>query len=244
VRRRRQPNLLPSKTLQAISRCQGAGATLSGGVKESRRWLKHHERMLLGLFGGASGTGRWMKSQRGRNSKRGAIPEVGNTTEGHRISARNKTSRSSTRGVAAGETRSALREVTARRERPATSREALCGGGKPLNETTRARFISTPSPGDERWSSRRGLKPQDRERQVDERRPVGHGKKELCSGTNHKGMNPVFLHGWIGGRSGGRAEHGAWKHARSPALRIGECHTFGWSKSRSVRSPEIQDPRD
>jgi hypothetical protein len=103
--------------------------------------------MLLGLFGGAGGTGRWKKSQRGRNSKRGAIPEVGNTTEGHRISARNKTSRSSTRGVAAGETRSALREVTARRERPAMSREALCGGGKPLNEKTRARFISKPLTG-------------------------------------------------------------------------------------------------
>jgi len=83
----------------------------------------------------------------GEELEEGSDPEVGNTAGGHRISARNKTSRSSTRGVAAGETRSALREVTARRERPAMSREALCGGGKPLNEKTRARFISKPLTG-------------------------------------------------------------------------------------------------
>jgi hypothetical protein len=125
----------------------------------------------------------------GEELDEGSDPEVGNTAGGHRISARNKTSRSSARGVAAGETRSALREVTARRERPATSRKALCRGGNPLNETTRARLISTsPNRGSGRSSSSRGLKPQDRERQVNERRPAGHGKKELCSGISHKGI--------------------------------------------------------
>jgi hypothetical protein len=84
----------------------------------------------------------------GEELEEGSDPEVGNTANGLRIFARNKTSRSSARGVAAGETRSALREVTARREHPATSREALCGGGKPLNEKTRARFNSDPRPGE------------------------------------------------------------------------------------------------
>jgi len=59
---------------------------------------------------------------------------VGNTAGEDRILARNETSKSSTHAVAAGETRSAAWTVTTRRERPATSREALCEGSKPLNE--------------------------------------------------------------------------------------------------------------
>ncbi len=101
----------------------------------------------------------------GEELEEGSDPEVGNTAKGHRIFARNKTSRSSTRGVAAGETRSALREVTARREHPATSREALCEGGKPLNEKTRTRFIPNQSLGGGTGAevAGRGSKPQDRE---------------------------------------------------------------------------------
>jgi hypothetical protein len=70
----------------------------------------------------------------GAQLEEGSDPKAGNTAAVHRIFTRNKTSRSSTRGVAAGETRSATRNVTARRERPAMSWEALCGGSKPLNE--------------------------------------------------------------------------------------------------------------
>jgi len=114
----------------------------------------------------------------GQNSKRGAIPKVGNTAEGHRISARNETSRPSARGVAAGETRSALREVTARREHPATSREALCGGSKPLNEQTRA------------TSSRARASAEERALKSDEGRNLMAGiagRREPACGTRQEG---------------------------------------------------------
>jgi hypothetical protein len=83
------------------------------------------------------------------------------------------------------------------------SRKALCGGGKPLNRTAQARLSPTlREQREEHWVADEGRNLRTENVQEAERQLAGQGEKELCSGSNHKGMKPDSQKE-IGGRSNG-----------------------------------------
>jgi hypothetical protein len=85
------------------------------------------------------------------------------------------------------------------------SREALCGGAKPLNETDPSSSVPALASAKVSAEPRRGSKTHGRDAPGESRR-AGHGEKELCSGINHEGIKPSHSfskENRFGGRSSG-----------------------------------------